>query len=62
MLLRIIKTISTAKISSPERYKSCLSNTQKHIPAKYLKKISVKIIFLGEDFIRSLDFLFQIGF
>ena len=32
------------------------------IPAKYIQKLSVKIIFLGKDFIRSLNFLFQIGF
>ena len=62
ILLRIIKTLSTAKIGSPEIYKGYLSNPQKHIPAKYLKKISVKIIFLGKYSIRSLNFLFQIGF
>ena len=62
MLLRIITTLSTAKISSPEIYKGYLSNPQKHIPAKYLKKISVKIIFLGTDFIRSLHFFIPNGF
>ena len=62
MLSRIIKTLSTAKIISPEIYKGYLSNPQKHIPAKYFKKISVKIIFLGKDFVLSLNFLFQIGF
>ena len=62
MLLIIIKTLSTAKISSPEIYKGDLSNPQKYILAKYLKKLSMKIKLLGKDFIRLLHFLFQMGF
>ena len=54
MLFRIIKTLSTAKISSPEMCECCLSNPQKYIPAKYPKKLSVKNISLGNDIIRSL--------
>ena len=37
-------------------YKGYLSYTQKYIPAKYLKNLSMKIIVLGKDFIRSLIF------
>ena len=48
ILLRIIKTLSTAKIS-PE------------IP-KYLISLSIKFIFLGKDFISSFNVLFQRGF
>ena len=62
MLLIIIKTLSTAKISSPEICKGYLSNPQKYILSKCLKKLSMKITLLGKDFIRSLHFLFQTGF
>ena len=33
-------------------YKGYLSDAQKHITAKHLKNLSVKIISLGKDFIR----------
>ena len=49
ILLTIIKTVSRAKISSPEINKGYSSYPQKHILAKYL-------IFLGKDFVRSLIF------
>ena len=54
MLFRIIKTLSTAKISSPEMCECYLSNPKKYIPAKYPKKLSVKNISLDNDIIRSL--------
>ena len=54
--LRIIKTVSTTKKRSPEIYKGYSSYPQKHIPAKYLKNLSMKLFFLGKDFIRSLIF------
>ena len=60
--LKSTQCLNVLKISSPEIYKGYLSNLQKHIPAKYLKKISVKIMFLGKDFICSLNFLIQMGF
>ena len=47
---------STAKINSTEIYKGYSSPSQKHIPAKYLKSLSMKIIFIGKGFIRSLIF------
>ena len=56
----MIKVVSIAKISS-EIYKRYSSYPQKHIPAKYLKNLSMKIIFLGKNFIRSLIF-FPKGF
>ena len=51
--------LSTAEISSPEICKGNLSNPQKYIPAKYPKKLSVEIMFLDKDFIRSLIFCFE---
>ena len=39
-----------------------ISLRQKDNPTKYLKSLSVKIIFLGKDFILSFSFLFQRGF
>ena len=62
MLFRIIQPLPTTKISSPEIYEGYLSNRQKYIPEKYQKKLSLEIIFLGQNFIRSLNFLFQINF
>ena len=48
--------VSTAKINSTERYNGYSSPSQKHIPAKYLKILSMKNVFIGKDFIRSLIF------
>ena len=58
--LRITKTVSTAKINTSEMYKSYSSHPQRYIPAKYLKNVSMKTVFLGKDFIRSF-FLFQMS-
>ena len=37
--------------ASLETYQGYSSHLQKHIPAKYLKNLSMKFIFLGKDFI-----------
>ena len=50
-----MKTVSITKITFPETYQGYSSHPQKHIPAKYLKNLSMKIIFLYiKDFISSL--------
>ena len=46
-----MKTVSITKITFPETYQGYSSHLQKHIPAKYLKNLSMKFIFLGKGFI-----------
>ena len=45
-----------SKINFLKKYKAYSSHPQKHIPGKYLKNLSMKTIFLGNDFIRALLF------
>ena len=55
ILLRIVKTLSTTKVSSSEIYEDH-SLFDKNIPTKYLKSLSMKIIFLDKAFILSFNF------
>ena len=54
-----MKTVSTTKITFPETYQGYSSHPQKHIPAKYLKNLSMKIIVFRYRFYSFINFLLQ---
>ena len=60
-LLRIIKALSTVKISSSETFKGYSSHPHKHFPAKCLRKLSVKINFFRERFYLFIGFFIPKG-